>query len=205
MTTGRCVRTRDEPGARPRLPVAVPVPWVARELEFIFSNHRILVGLRVQDHLGSTLGRQLAAFFAARVVRSRAARRARFHARAADRIGDSRRDLRTVIGWSPAWFVAARRARHRRQRDLVPSFPLCRRRHRMASARWRAVCPIAIALAVTGLVACWSCFSSQGRGRYEPQRPRASPLWLSSWLISLASVHRKRGVRHPAHPSVRTS
>lgn len=39
--------------------------WVARELEFIFSNHRILVGLRVQDQLGSTLNKQLVGFFAA--------------------------------------------------------------------------------------------------------------------------------------------
>ena len=39
--------------------------WVARELEFIFSNHRILVGLRIQDQLGSRLGVQLAGFFAA--------------------------------------------------------------------------------------------------------------------------------------------
>ena len=39
--------------------------WVARELEFIFSNHRILVGLRIQDQLGSTLGLRLVGFLAA--------------------------------------------------------------------------------------------------------------------------------------------
>jgi len=39
--------------------------WVARELEFIFSNHRILVGLRIQDQLGSRLGLQLMAFLTA--------------------------------------------------------------------------------------------------------------------------------------------
>lgn len=39
--------------------------WVARELEFIFSNHRILVGLRIQDQFGSRLGLQLLAFLAA--------------------------------------------------------------------------------------------------------------------------------------------
>ncbi len=39
--------------------------WVARELEFIFSNHRILVSLRIQDQLGSRLGLQLLAFLAA--------------------------------------------------------------------------------------------------------------------------------------------
>lgn len=39
--------------------------WVTRELEFIFSNHRILVGLRIQDQLGSRLGLQLLAFLAA--------------------------------------------------------------------------------------------------------------------------------------------
>ena len=35
----------------------VPLAWVARELEFIFSNHRILVGLRIQEQLGSRAGR----------------------------------------------------------------------------------------------------------------------------------------------------
>lgn len=39
--------------------------WVARELEFIFSNHRILVALRIQDQLGSRLGLQLLGFLAA--------------------------------------------------------------------------------------------------------------------------------------------
>lgn len=39
--------------------------WVARELEFIFSNHRILVALRIQEQLGSSLGLRIAAFLGA--------------------------------------------------------------------------------------------------------------------------------------------
>jgi hypothetical protein len=39
--------------------------WVARELEFIFSNHRILVALRIQDQLGSSLGLRIAGFLGA--------------------------------------------------------------------------------------------------------------------------------------------
>ena len=172
--------------------------WVSRELDFIFSNHRILVGLEIREQLGSRLGGSSRPS-SRRVVDSRAARRARFClARLTETAIPARVGRRhwLVAGWFV--LLAGSRSRPTRPGSQLPSLPA-----KTPHGACAAVVPAHRDRAGgSPALAVLSCFSARGRGATAQLAAGTAGVAIvaSSWLRPSGMPSIESEAAPAAHP-----